>query len=242
MGHRGQNRPADVVPVRRRFLELGFDWISGSTGVGPMFVQVIRLFQSIKEGRHTIGGPGVDGRVDPNGDTLRWLNAINAPRWVRMTEGGPGFLNHEVRFQIHDNHDFGTSWLDDMIRAAGAIYQSEWLERHPRAAPLSINDASLPRGGDTPDHAGHETGLACDVRLPRKDGDAGRVEVTSPEYDRDSMRAQLQAIWRSGADVDRVFLEDDALIDEGLCAPLAGHTHHAHVQICPPARSAPSVG
>ena len=179
----------------------------------------------------------VDGRIDPNGDTLRWLNARNAPRWQRMTERGPGFVNFEAQ-QHDDNHDFGTDWLDETIIAAAQRYESHRSSTGERRSPMAINDVSVPRGGFTPDHAGHETGLACDLRLPTIEGGHGGVKTTDSRYDSEAMRQQLIA-FRQIPGVQLIFLNDDRLIDEELCRPLAGHDHHAHIQIRPPQRRAP---
>lgn len=240
VGAGGANLAADVKAVRARLVELGFSWVAGATDVGPKFVNAIRLFQAIKGGYDIVNVTRVDGRVDPNGDTLRWLNAKNAPRWVRMTPQAKGLFNYEAT-QVDDGHDYGTTWLDEMLIAAGQAYANAWLVSHPTAPPITVNDASLPEGGDTPAHKGHETGLVCDLRLPRKDGKAGGIKTTSASYDRDTMRAQLEAL-RAQPLFDVAFLNDDALIQEGLCRPLGGHDDHVHVEIKAPDRTvAPPV-
>src|SRR5216117_489527 len=94
-------------------------------------------------------------------DTHRWLEASNAPRWRLMPAGGPGdgFRNTEVLDQTGDDHDWGTDWLADMTSGAGATYLTRYLSANPAAAPITINDASKPRGGPTPDHQTHQTGM-----------------------------------------------------------------------------------
>lgn len=77
-----------------------------------------------------------------------------------------GFVNDELA-DDSDHHDFGTSWLADTLRDAGARYKADFLSLHPGAAVLSINDTSLPRGGFTPAHKTHQSGLASDIRLPK---------------------------------------------------------------------------
>jgi murein endopeptidase len=78
-----------------------------------------------------------------------------------------GFRNHELE-QTGDNHDFGTHWLFDVILAIAKDYNNSHRKSDSRIAPFVINDVSIPHGGNTPDHAGHETGLMCDVLLPKK--------------------------------------------------------------------------
>lgn len=66
--------------------------------------------------------------------------------------------------------------MADTLRDRGAAYKATFLVAHPQAALLHINDTSLPQGGDTPVHHGHEAGLASDIRLPRKDGTVGGLQ------------------------------------------------------------------
>jgi hypothetical protein len=233
VGWNGVNREEDVALVRARLVELGFDWIQGAAKPGPIFIAAIELFQAIKNGYEVVGGTRVDGRVDPNGDTLRWLNALNAPRWQRMTAESDGLVNSEAQ-QLDDHHDFGTSWLDATISDAARRYQQAWRAT-TSAAPIAVNDASLPRGGRTSSHKGHQTGLMCDLRLPRRSGSFGGITTADASYDREAMRAQLTAL-RAQPLVEDIFLNDDVLIAEGLCTPLAKHDDHVHVKIRPPPR------
>ena len=145
-----------------------------------------------------------------------------------------GFINHEAQ-QLNDHHDFGTSWLADTLIAAGAEYHRRFLEQRPDRAPLSINDVSLPRGGDTPDHAGHETGLVVDIRLPRLNGGSGGIgnPNTNSQYDRAAMRAQLRSL-KAQPMFHRALFNDNKLVQEGLCKRASGHNNHAHIEIKPP--------
>jgi peptidoglycan hydrolase-like protein with peptidoglycan-binding domain len=230
VGQGGSNRPDDVRAVQQRLAELGFNFFGAIDGtVSPGFLMAIRLFQSIIAGRHSVSG---DGRIDPAQTTLRFLQASNAPRWQVMPLQGTGFVNHE-RQDASDKHDFGTHWMADTIRSVGQTYQTEYRHAHPKAALIAINDVSLPHGGDTPDHAGHETGLACDILLPHADGTFGGITWQSPAYDRHAMRAMLKAM-RQQPSVSVVFFNDTQLISEGLCSRMAGHDNHAHFNIRPP--------
>lgn len=237
VGLSATNRPEDVVTVKRRLIELGFDWLAPDAVIGPVTINAIRLFQAMKNGFDVLARPHNDGRVDAGGQTLMWLNAVNAPRWVRLTERGDGFVNTEI-LDAGDTHDFGSSWLDETLVAAGRRYRERWLDANPGAAPLTINDASMPRGGDTPNHTGHETGLVCDVRLPRRTGGAGGITTASPQYDRDAMRAQILAFLDQDL-ADKVLLIDEELNSEGICRPASGHDNHAHFEIRPPIRRMP---
>lgn len=235
VGSQGVNNSDDVRAVKTRLIELGFDWL-GSEGVidkvDQLTINTIKLFQTIKTGINVITG---DGRVDANGDTLKWLQAANAPRWQVMPAGSPaeGFKNDELADKS-DKHDFGTSWLADTLKDTGGRYKTDFLTAHT-AALLSLNDASLPRGGFTGAHKGHQAGLACDIRLPKRDGTVGGVVVGQTAYDRNAMRAMLTAFLAQPL-AGRIFLNDPVLRDEGLCSFEAGHENHAHLQIKAPER------
>jgi hypothetical protein len=236
VGLNGVNNPEDVIAVKARLIELGFDWLVPDRAMGPLTIQAIKLFQAIKNGFNRVSDPRNDGRIDPNGESHKWLDASNAPRWQLMPAGSraEGFVNDNLK-DLSDQHDFGTSWLAQTLGGAGATYRDKYLSEHALAALLTVNDVSLPRGGDTPMHATHESGLACDLRLPRKDGKVGGITVAEAAYDRDAMRAMLRALMAQKL-ASRVLLSDHVLVAEGLCRAAAGHHNHAHFEIKPPAR------
>jgi hypothetical protein len=236
VGLNGVNRAEDVLAVKTRLVELGFNFITADEFMGPLTIKVIKLFQAIKNGLNDVDDHRNDGRVDSNGDTIKWLQAVNAPQWQRMPAGSDaeGVVNDNIA-DLTDNHDFGTSWMAETLRATGATYRANFLATHPHAALLHINDTSLPHGGDTPVHHGHEAGLASDIRLPHKDGTVGGITVFDAVYDRDAMRALIRA-FRAQNQASRVFLSDRVLVDEGLCQAVQGHLNHAHFEIKPPVR------
>jgi hypothetical protein len=240
VGLNGVNKKKDAIAVKKRLIALGFSWIAPDGTVdgkiGPETIRAIQLFQAIKNGFDVLANPKNDGRIDPGGDTHQWLQAANAPHWIRMPAGSEseGYINDEVA-DTSDNHDFGTDWLADTLRETGTSYRSGFLVEHPKASPIRINDTSMPRGGDTPDHVGHETGLVCDILLPRRNGKSGGIVVSSPQYDRAAMRAMLESFLAQPL-ADRVLLNDDELLSEGLCRRATGHDNHAHLEIRPPLR------
>lgn len=238
VGLGGENRDEDVRAVKTCLVQLGFDWLDLLDGaVGPLTVATIKLFQAIKNGYDTVEAhPQNDGLVEVGGATHRWLEALNAPHWQRLPPGGAG--QGFTKLFDGDDHDFGTRWLAETLIEAGAQYHAQHLAAHPKAALLTVNDASLPRGGDTPSHAGHETGLVMDLRLPCKNGSVGGITHQSPTYDQAAARAMIQA-FRTQPLFERAFFNDPALIEEKLCAPLAGHDNHIHVEISPPIRIDP---
>lgn len=219
VGRGGENRPMDVLKTFERFSELGFHW-ADSLDVLPY---TIRLFQSIMRGSEVLIG---DGRIDPGYMTEAALNRADAPKWVLMSRMGPGYVNFERTDQA-DQFDYGTSWLQDVIDAAGRDYLKV---AKPQYAPITINDVSLPWGGPNRDHAGHETGMSMDLRVPRSDGGAGGVTWRNSEYDRDAMMVQLVAI-NTHDRVRKVLFNDPELVKMSLCSPYSGHDNHVHVEI-----------
>ena len=241
VGTGGTNHGDDILALKTRLIELGYDWLTRDRNLDRATVAVINLVQSILAGRHTVSG---DGRVSVPGATYRWLQAVNAPRWQLMPEGSraEGFYNVE-RADTRDNHDYGTSWMAEAIVAVAAAYRDAYLSTHPNAALFTVNDVSVPHGGNTPDHATHETGMACDLRLPLTDGTApgGGVTYRHPRYDQSAARGMLTAI-RTCPLVTRIFFNDPVLVREGLCRKTSPtdsvHDDHIHFEVGPPPQGA----
>jgi hypothetical protein len=238
VGQGGANQTDDVKLVQQRLSDLGFSWVAVDGAIGPITIRTIRLFQAIKNGDQRVDVPRNDGKVDVGGDTHKWLEAANAPHWQLMPAGAPelGYVNIEVA-DPNDDHDHGTDWLAAFIASAGQHYRDNYRDANPGAAVITVNDASKPQGGNTPDHAGHETGLSCDLRLPRTDGTApaGTTHQTA-NYDQNAARAMLNA-FRAQPLFDLAFFNDPTLIAEGLCAQQPAHDNHIHVQMKPPVRA-----
>lgn len=230
VGSNADNQPEDVKKVRERLVKLGFDWIEIKDTCDDILISVIKLFQSIVRGYQSVK---CNGHIDQDDDTHKWLNAANAPKWHMLPASGTGYVNYEIA-DTHDHHDYGTSWLADTIAGAGKEYEASFRSSNAGAVLIAVNDASLPHGGDTFDHKGHETGMDADLRLPRKDGDHG-CTWQSQQYDQDATRAQLKA-FRAQPLVRGIFFNDEDLIAEGLCTYLDGHDNHFHVDLKAPAR------
>jgi hypothetical protein len=236
VGLNGVNNAADVLAIKTRLAELGFDFVNANSVVDEPTIRAIQLFQAMKNGLTKLILPQNDGRVDVSGDTIKWLNAANSPRWVLMPAGSleGGMINDNIA-DLGDDHDFGSNWIADTLTAAGLAYKTDFLDSHPGAALLHINDTSLPQGGNTDAHAEHETGLQSDIRLPHRDGHVGGITVSNAKYDRNAMRAMIKA-FRKQPLARRVFLNDSVLRAEGLCQFSPGHDNHTHFEIKPPVR------
>ncbi|CCI27659.1 hypothetical protein [Microcystis aeruginosa] len=233
VGRSGNNNSADVQLVKNRLSDLGFSWIGRNGTVDNETIRTIELFQSIISGRTIVGG--VDGRIDVNGRTHQFLQSGNAPQWQEMPSGSSteGFINHDN--QQGDTHDFGTNWMVETIQEAGKLYLTNFRNSHPNAALIATNNLSIARGGNTSIHQTHETGLSCDILLPRRDGTFGRITFRDGVYDRDAMEAMLRSIRNQGKyRIKQIFFNDFSLVVKGLCQNLNDggvHDNHAHIDI-----------
>jgi len=232
------NSPADLIAVRDRFIDLGFDWLRGKTKWDTAFADTVKLFQSICKGNVRV--TGCDGRIDVHGFTHRWLAATNAPGWVDMTrKRGPGW---EV-VQVDYNNSFATTWMEDRLSSAGMQYHLMSLA--PRTAPMWVRDFSKRTGGKTRGHGTHQTGLNVDMRLPIKNkltynhSHALKQGKDDRDYedlfDIDAARSQLKAI-RAQMKVKNILFNDETLRKERLCIHHANHGGHYHITIVPPDR------
>ncbi len=135
---------------------------------------------------------------------MRGLNLL-ADTDLTRRDGAPaavqtGFFNRERVVEVFDHHDWGTSWLVDLIESAGALYRQQHLAKPEFRfdALMTLNDASPPMGGASPDHFGHQTGLVIDLLLPRTDGTVRRepqsTAAADAPFDRAAMAAMLVAL------------------------------------------------
>ena len=227
VGSGGKNNPEDVRKVKERLEQLGFGFFPVNDKKDQGLVDAINLFQSIIYGRTTRSG---DGRIDVNGRTHQFLQASNAPQWIELPIEGEGFVNYERKFQPNDDHDYGVSWMSDVLITVGQYYEQHYRKGNQNVALIAINDVSRPEGGWTPDHSGHECGNACDLLLPHRGGKFGAIKWRSPEYDQAATRAQLKAL-KAQTSVSNIYFNDPQLRNEGLCTYSGGHDDHIHFEI-----------
>jgi hypothetical protein len=232
------NTPADIIRVRDRFVELGFDWVKEKVKVDRDFTNLIKLFQSIFKGNVRVSGG--DGRIDRHGNTHRWLAAANAPGWVNMhRKRGFGW---EV-VQVDHNNSYATTWMEERLARAGMQYY--FMSFLPDSAPMWVRDFSRMKGGKTAGHGTHQTGLNVDMRLPIKhrldyDHDLALSRGENDKryddlFDVDAARSQLKSI-KAQMNVRNILFNDEALRKEKLCISHPNHGGHYHITIRPPNR------
>lgn len=234
VGLGGANKGEDVYRLKSHMIDLGYDWLDLNSQIDNKTIKAIKLFQAAKNGDYVVNRPHNDGLVEVNKDTYLWLQADNAPGWLNLPVGGSleeGYFNYEVA-DGGNSHGYGTTWLAETISLAGKEYYESYLIDHEESTLIIVNDASVPHGGDTPDHKTHETGLSADLRLPRKGGGYGGITWRSRSYDRNAMRAQLKAL-KGQDNMKAILFNDPVLRREGLCTYSGGHDNHVHFHIKP---------
>lgn len=234
VGRGGANRPADVRLVQQRLKDVGFT-IGVDGQFGPGTEKALKTYRAMLTGSDYVkdepGLVGLNDLVD------RALSMEQPPRWEKMPQSGPGFVNQDT-----DGFGYGSAETRKAIEEFSASYASEHLAQHPGAGKISLNDVSERHGGDNHDHDTHENGLDLDLRLPKTDGTSG-TDTRRSDYDRDAAWAMLKAI-AANPRVERVLFTDAVLLERIKTeAPAWGHKvfdggrvhlNHFHVDIKPP--------
>ncbi|NBU76162.1 MAG: hypothetical protein EBS30_13260, partial [Planctomycetes bacterium] len=165
------------------------------------------LFNGIAASTSSVSGTGND--LTP--EALELINSSDAPRWGEFAASGINWINADGA----ENHDWGTSWSQGVITQAGNANNS--------GALIRTNDISLPAGGDTPAHAGHETGLDIDIQLVATNLQA---LTTGPWYTLSTAQSALGSsgtLWpmvasRSGGTLSAIQARDYAWAAAGITA------------------------
>jgi hypothetical protein len=244
------NASADVAAVRDRLVELGYDWVSGTTaGTEKDFIRAIKLFQSICKGSGKLDQG--DGRVDLEGNTYRWLAAENAPGWVKIF-GQSGIGWQCTNDFVESNGGFTTTWMREALDSAGRAYRTQLVAlglgtagigflMTKDAPPMWVRECSPTRGGNAAGHGSHETGLDVDMRLPlhppdqNKWTDLGNNGFKNKKFNRLAGEFQLKAI-KAAMNPQLVLFNDPDFIRARLCTRHANHDQHFHIRIKPPVR------
>jgi peptidoglycan hydrolase-like protein with peptidoglycan-binding domain len=179
-----------------------------------------------------------DGRVDPDGQTLRRLasDAERAGATGRSPAqgapaapgGGPatglrleplgsgrGWYSYATA-----DRQYGTATMLRVLRDVAAALHRAGLE-------YGVGDVSFAQGGAMPPHKTHTGGRHADLRPIRSDGAHRPTSITDPTYSRESTRRLVEAL-RAQADVT-VILFDDTEIAGVRRWP--GHHNHLHIQV-----------
>jgi len=154
VGQGGQNDQLELLRVQQRLRWLGFPDAQGLLSPTPEPVadltHAIKLFQAAIDAEGDGEPSGKDGRVDPGGNTLSWLNAPHAAKWYFDVK--PGAFTYQAGADRS-----GTSWMEEILARTNGLSVS--------ASRYVISDISLRTGGVHPPHASHEAGMHVDVDL-----------------------------------------------------------------------------
>ena len=234
VGRGGTNRPADVRLVQQKLKDVGFN-IGVDGQFGRNTENALKTYRAMLTGAEYVKDePGIVGLNDV---VDRALSMEQPPRWEKMPQSGPGFVNHDT-----DGFGYGSAETRKAIEEFSSSYATEYLASNPNAGLISLNDVSERHGGDNHDHDTHENGLDLDLRLPKTDGTSG-TDTRRSDYDRNAAWAMLKAI-ASNPRVERVLFTDPVLLERIKTeAPEWGHKvfdggrvhlNHFHVDIKPP--------
>jgi hypothetical protein len=225
VGKGGVNKPEDVNALRQHLIRLGYDALEPTGPVDDNLKLTINLLQSIVRGRTKIQGDQV---IDVPGLTYQWLQASNAPRWQKMPSGGLRSHGYSRRTDPKEPDApeeilYGPHWMANTIRAAGLAYRDSHLLDHPQAAILAYIRVGPSHDWLMAMYAAlylddehYSAGMGCALLLPKTDKQPGAPNTGHASYDRDAMRAQLQALKKQPL-VNKIYLDDATLVAEGLC-------------------------
>jgi peptidoglycan hydrolase-like protein with peptidoglycan-binding domain len=144
---------------------------------------------------------------------------------VELPLSGLGFYSYDRTSAVNGQpHQFGRRDTIDAIKAIGAA----WHKEHPSGPRIGVGHISLKGGGDTPSHAGHETGLEVDLRPVRSDGAEAPVTIHDSKYSHD-LTKQLVEIIRA----NRILPVSLILFNDTKISGVReedNHHHHLHVR------------
>lgn len=242
VGDGGVNNAADVVKVQQRLRDLNFRSIGGGQivvdgAIGPATISAIRLFQGAIDAQGDGDPADKDGRVDVNGDTHKWLNASNAPAWVKLLDPDGAGGTFDIYRGTLQPEVWGTNWSTDMIYEATAASGGTEI-----ITGISTSDGV----GSGQWHATHRAGMDVDVNIDAAGRVVGSGALTVGEQRViDDMKAFYNAsspafvtnIWVGYSRIVNGFNSQTgttlAHLDSGSV-----HDTHFHVDIKPATRSA----
>ena len=235
VGAGGQNRGADVRVVQDLLNRGAGARLEVDGECGSLTTSAITEYQKGFTRRP-------DGRVDPDGLTLRKLNAAvsggrattgqperapsegapaapggGASTGTRLAPlgGGKGFYPY-----AKPERQFGSDSLLAALRDVGMRLAKSGLE-------YGIGDLSFEQGGAISPHKTHTSGHHADLRPLRTDGGHGPTSIGDPTYDREATRALVEAL-RGQSSVNQVLFNDSEISGVKHCP---AHDNHLHAQV-----------
>lgn len=228
VGLGGTNRREDVRTVQELLNDRAKATVLATDGsCGPATVAAIRKFQSSFM-------PRPDGRVDPDGATIRRLTghdsaestgAPQAPaassRFEQLPQSNPkGYYTYAKAAR-----QYGTPTLVNVLKGVGVALASEGLE-------MGVGDLSLSEGGDLPPHKTHRDGNHVDLRPIRADRKPQPVTISQKqEYDAQAT-LRLVELLAGRSEVRSILFNDSTMKGlAGKLQPWSGHDNHLHARV-----------
>lgn len=233
LGSGASNEAEDLVRVAERLNELGYladteFAITGTTqdsqgnSVNEYdFSPLIQFCQIVKQTTQT------NHNLLPGSICHLRLLSSNVAKWEELTGNLPG-IDFSSLTLTHT-----TSWINQVLRRIS--------NRYRRIQQAHLGLASSPTK-DIVIQSISSNGDEFVIGLPVQDGVSNSCDVSSPSYDRDSMRLMLQAIIEDSQVPNSTFvhLSDPLLAREGLCT-LRSHDSnvivsdtHVSIRLVPP--------
>ncbi|MFF0066647.1 peptidoglycan-binding protein [Streptomyces sp. NPDC005279] len=227
VGAGGTNTAADVRVVQDLLNRAARAELAVDGDCGPATCGAIRSYQS-----GFLNAP--DGRVDPDGLTLRRLAAdagerSEAPRSDPATASGPADGARLTQFArqgpghyayADSERQYGTDAMLQLLTGTAAALHRAGLE-------MGVSDISFVQGGLMPPHRTHQGGRHVDLRPLRTDHARGPVSIGDPVYSRDGTRALVESLLSHSA-VRRVLFNDTEIAG---VRSYPGHHNHLHVEV-----------
>lgn len=215
VGAGGTNNTADVMAVQNLLNKwiappISVTGVCNGTATDPTVV-AIKSFQS-----RFSSNP--DGRVDPNGTTLRRLNQeplIQLPQNV----AGSGYYSYSAGAR-----QWGTQATIDALTELGR----QFLWNNPTSL-MAIGDISFEFGGSMPPHSSHREGKHIDLRPLRIDNARTPVTYTdTANYDQANTKLLIE-LFLSHRNVKNILFNDPVINALDRVSPWQGHDNHFHV-------------
>lgn len=222
VGAGATNTPADVRVVQNLLNRATNSALAVDGDCGPRTREAITAFQA-----GFLRQP--DGRIDPDGPTMRRLAAAahertgtprsdpdptNTPRLEALPHGS-GFYRYSPA-----DRQYGTDQLLRAILDTGATLHRQGLE-------YGVGDLSFTQGGHMPPHKTHQSGRHADLRPLRNDRAHGPTSIGDPTYSRDATRTLVETLLANSS-VRRVLFNDTEI--PGV-RTFPGHHNHLHIEV-----------
>jgi peptidoglycan hydrolase-like protein with peptidoglycan-binding domain len=233
VGARGTNEDGDVRVVQDLLNRATDAGLSVDGDCGQLTTAAITDFQ-----KGFLKRP--DGRVDPDGQTLRRLvdraRSGESKGSRPVSEGGPSErpagpttgtrlqpITPAKGWYAYSSADrqFGAQTMVSVLLDVAASLHRAGLE-------YGVGDISYERGGTIQPHRTHTAGLHADLRPIRQDGAHAPTSVGDPTYSRESTRVLVEALRAQGA-VTQILFSDEGKLD-GV-KNYAGHHNHLHIRV-----------